>query len=157
MSLQIFSYFFYFNPRSRERSDWCSSCNGTGRLISIHAPAKGATCFTCLIASPVNISIHAPAKGATHTEVIKTDALSISIHAPAKGATLGGLPFFVDLWGISIHAPAKGATCLASPLNRWTSISIHAPAKGATTSGACISPFSTKFQSTLPRKERLQH
>ena len=57
-------------------------------LISIHAPAKGATkqfpdpdqCYT--------ISIHAPAKGATKEFRSTPDNVVISIHAPAKGATL---------------------------------------------------------------------
>ncbi len=34
-------------------------------IISIHAPAKGATCFRVKIFFNANISIHAPAKGAT--------------------------------------------------------------------------------------------
>ena len=33
------------------------------------------------------ISIHAPAKGATHSVTIIRDYMLISIHAPAKGAT----------------------------------------------------------------------
>ena len=35
-------------------------------LISIHAPAKGATLFVMATFSQVTISIHAPAKGATY-------------------------------------------------------------------------------------------
>ena len=34
------------------------------------------------------ISIHAPAKGATIQELLDDDLITISIHAPAKGATL---------------------------------------------------------------------
>ena len=58
------------------------------------------------------ISIHAPARGATCLQSgrMSQDQL-ISIHAPARGATyekLGGDGF---VHGISIHAPARGATC----------------------------------------------
>ena len=56
---------------------------------------------------------------------------------------------------ISIHAPAKGATVSALSLFHQQLISIHAPAKGATVEATCINP-TDKFQSTLPRRERLQ-
>ena len=55
-----------FNPRSREGSDI--------RLI--------------LQLRTIMISIHAPAKGATHTAMRLSWIMRISIHAPAKGATL---------------------------------------------------------------------
>ncbi len=59
--------------------------------------------------APMLISIHAPAKGAT-SDVLGPCAISpISIHAPAKGATQHVAKDLV-LVGISIHAPAKGAT-----------------------------------------------
>ena len=56
-------------------------------MISIHAPAKGATLFK--FDSPVDdyISIHAPAKGATCVGALGYLFYRISIHAPAKGAT----------------------------------------------------------------------
>ena len=100
----------YFNPRSREGSDWwmplpeppeelfqstlprgerqnaavkiaryvkfqstlprgerpgCCGCWGGGRIISIHAPARGATRYMGEKQSYRSISIHAPARGAT--------------------------------------------------------------------------------------------
>ena len=58
--------FLHFNPRSREGSDH--------KLFS--------ECRHCFI-----ISIHAPAKGATHSEPALYLLRLISIHAPAKGAT----------------------------------------------------------------------
>ena len=80
--------FGYFNPRSREGSDvlgmsiyHCSikfqSTLPRGErlkllteykstsLISIHAPARGATIFDTINATSILISIHAPARGAT--------------------------------------------------------------------------------------------
>ena len=55
----------YFNPRSREGSDIACKYFDAGVGISIHAPAKGATPATFIIAFTSSISIHAPAKGAT--------------------------------------------------------------------------------------------
>ena len=58
-------------------------------LISIHAPARGATARIWNEWFRDEISIHAPARGAT--EYIggnRTPINIISIHAPARGATL---------------------------------------------------------------------
>ena len=122
-------------------------------MISIHAPAKGATRLPCNSLWLISISIHAPAKGATPCCCLLLPVLrfqstlprrerqerdcadrllsAISIHAPAKGAT----KHIVDIalfCVISIHAPAKGATDRVRKLFVSMIISIHAPAKGAT-------------------------
>ena len=77
----------------------------------------------------------------------------ISIHAPAKGATVDS--FLCRLTSsISIHAPAKGATYIDTQDVYYWTISIHAPAKGATCKMYGIFDASV-FQSTLPRRERL--
>ena len=127
-----------------------------GRLsmISIHAPAKGATNLRHRCTVHGGISIHAPAKGATffccyfcwfggfQSTLPRRErrqqcgkrfpAENISIHAPAKGATvIFPVPCFEPV-GISIHAPAKGATMLLCTIAAYIIISIHAPAKGAT-------------------------
>ena len=58
-----------FNPRSREGSDACGFEIIAGGIISIHAPAKGATIVRAgLLSLRKPISIHAPAKGATAEE-----------------------------------------------------------------------------------------
>ena len=102
------------------------------KIISIHAPAKGATPKVHSILLVWRISIHAPAKGATNVNGWHSCSVKISIHAPAKGATYRAcflhachrsfqstLPRRERLWQgfraamddtISIHAPAKGAT-----------------------------------------------
>ena len=146
------------------------------RGISIHAPAKGATGCKCRKRPHDRISIHAPAKGATDSPVISVidtwnfnprsregsdivqphlfvSLLRISIHAPAKGATSqSGKP--ACFLAISIHAPAKGATKLLCMTVVFVEISIHAPAKGATIKIVGMEKLQ-KFQSTLPRRERL--
>ena len=56
-------------------------------LISIHAPARGATDGAMHDAISESISIHAPARGATKCAPTITANHIISIHAPARGAT----------------------------------------------------------------------
>ena len=57
----------YFNPRSREGSDIHRADLSYNRdIISIHAPARGATpAHQSLLSFLGRISIHAPARGAT--------------------------------------------------------------------------------------------
>ena len=56
-------------------------------VVSIHAPAGGATHATTLNTNREYVSIHAPAGGATKTIPFKSMAEVVSIHAPAGGAT----------------------------------------------------------------------
>ena len=55
------------------------------------------------------VSIHAPAWGATLPSKHWRMILLVSIHAPAWGATTGHVPAIQDI-PVSIHAPAWGAT-----------------------------------------------
>jgi len=55
------------------------------------------------------VSIHAPAGGATYRAEILRDTTKVSIHAPAGGAT-DKSPDIRKEFGVSIHAPAGGAT-----------------------------------------------
>ena len=61
------------------------------RLVSIHAPAGGATFVHVHFLIPLNVSIHAPAGGATSARLSMTVWRRVSIHAPAGGATVGGV------------------------------------------------------------------
>ena len=143
-------------------------------IVSIHAPAWGATHGFQPGCARLVVSIHAPAWGATCRGGQARSTSRVSIHAPAWGATAGlgrrrsgrerfnprarvgrdpapprpGRPF-----PVSIHAPAWGATSSASSTWRATLVSIHAPAWGAT---GFLPAFlwSTKFQSTRPRGAR---
>ena len=64
------------------------------------------------------VSIHAPARGATFIFHPFINNYSVSIHAPARGAT-PGIDMVIPGMAVSIHAPARGATApLPSPLNR---------------------------------------
>ena len=142
-----------FNPRSREGSDEpLASFPPTTALISIHAPAKGATVKPTSVAPEVVISIHAPAKGATLNPLYDVRYNRFQSTLPRRerrDKSIYHKPFRM----ISIHAPAKGATPSAVSSSEHFSISIHAPAKGAT---RLIVHFcaALQFQSTLPRRER---
>ncbi len=125
-----------FNPRSREgsdryRSDSCIQI----QLISIHAPARGATCTVRLFDFLVMNFNPRSREGSDVTIDFNCSASNgISIHAPARGATLyrcgdtgchefqSTLPrgerrrlahLIVGSLFISIHAPARGATAAA--------------------------------------------
>jgi len=110
-------------------------------VVSIHAPAKGATNIVAAgidarnmfqstrprrarpliskIERPLRlVSIHAPAKGATRTLAEEKRRREVSIHAPAKGATRRDPLQSQKENIVSIHAPAKGAT--ECPLLCWT-------------------------------------
>ena len=99
--------------------------------ISIHAPAKGATCGMIKTTLEHTISIHAPAKGATVHSSHGNYFASYFNPRSREGSDEAALKF-VENGKISIHAPAKGATERALETNLTGDISIHAPAKGAT-------------------------
>ena len=101
-------------------------------VISIHAPAWGATQGRHHAHYILLISIHAPAWGATGLRVNLRHVAEISIHAPAWGATIAGLN--CDMIIIFQSTLPRGERHLAY-------ISFASP---------------STFQSTLPRGERRQ-
>ena len=124
-----------------------------GKMISIHAPTRGATCQPYTPSHSCLISIHAPTRGATPLDEFMRNATLISIHAPTRGATLEyvyskGKKLFQSTllqeerrgWKlsdikelvISIHAPTRGATEPITLYDVPKRISIHAPTRGAT-------------------------
>ena len=122
-------------------------------FISIHAPAKGATSQFFSVFSVYTISIHAPAKGATILLASLKFAIQFQSTLPRRERQ-GDYRYNSTQWLISIHAPAKGATNDFRMIRNLRNISIHAPAKGATRLLTRTVKIS-KFQSTLPRRERL--
>ena len=103
-----------------------------------------------------DISIHAPAKGATAKAEYLTRTFDISIHAPAKGATISRLPASFFLIHFNPRSREGSDRDLPKDMRLLSHISIHAPAKGATLAELEILPIAEEFQSTLPRRERLQ-
>ena len=55
-----------FNSRSREGSDLIAARAFIYNIVSIHAPARGATYIQVQTLMAEFVSIHAPARGATH-------------------------------------------------------------------------------------------
>ena len=100
-------------------------------IISIHAPAKGATLNNDYNSRMAQISIHAPAKGATRILWWLLLALVYFNPRSREGSDLQIMPLVAQSL-ISIHAPAKGATSSSVCGPFGCAISIHAPAKGAT-------------------------
>ena len=82
----------YFNSRSRTGSDRGALHHKSWAVISIHAPAQGATGKNVQLARVLEISIHAPAQGATPALPGGLNRQKISIHAPAQGATRPAAP-----------------------------------------------------------------
>ncbi len=122
-----------FNPRSREGSDTgCMFCGYGCHLISIHAPARGATRQAAEALDAQIISIHAPARGATMSRQRVLITVSIFQSTLPRGERPRATTNQRNARRISIHAPARGATCPEYRLRRSKRISIHAPARGAT-------------------------
>ena len=78
-------------------------------LISIHAPAGGATEEQRPAKAHRNISIHAPAGGATAHRTAGNSTSTIFQFTPLREGRLYALAQTKGL-KISIHAPAGGAT-----------------------------------------------
>ena len=113
-----------FNPRSREGSDIPVECSCYYLIISIHAPARGATDRLCGEDVEAIISIHAPARGATLDSLAELFKDIISIHAPARGATANIDKYtwsFLSIFTISNHAPRKESDHSNSFAGIWSS------------------------------------
>ncbi len=76
-----------FNSRTRMGCDLFECFHVFSIVVSIHAPAWGATFLGHSSADMTAVSIHAPAWGATHTLCRCSRPCCVSIHAPAWGAT----------------------------------------------------------------------
>ena len=143
-----------FNPRAREGRDALRRQCGRTDIVSIHAPAKGATTQPAPPRDQWTVSIHAPAKGATCARGLGGGAgVMFQSTRPRRARRGAGKESLLAL-EVSIHAPAKGATVRRAVREHCErQVSIHAPAKGATlTSQITCSP--RVFQSTRPRRAR---
>ena len=148
-------------------------------LVSIHAPAWGATSPVLEKASSLIVSIHAPAWGATPRlrrsfgpsrcfnprtrvgcdacDVSGSDAPTTFQSTHPRGVRLQNNRPLDVVGHVSIHAPAWGATGILIGLGHIALVSIHAPAWGATSRKVITTPRRGEFQSTHPRGVRLMH
>jgi len=76
-----------FNPRARTGRDKRRSWRDRTRIVSIHAPARGATIKEEILKPALKVSIHAPARGAT-TEQIHSDSPKMFQSTRPHGARL---------------------------------------------------------------------
>ena len=102
---------FRFNPRPRRGGDTVLASLAAAESRFQSTPPQGGrhTAFVTVRAGVLLVSIHAPAGGATHTAASPRHAARVSIHAPAGGAT-DLLKASHCMQSVSIHAPAGGAT-----------------------------------------------
>ena len=144
-----------------------------------HAPVRGATPAPDLRIRGRVVSIHAPAWGATRlarrarrspfcfnprTRVgcdcswAATSGLGgVSLHAPAWGAPSRARITHLASGQVSIHAPAWGATRRRRDRSRWISGFNPRTRVGCDVSDAAKAHYSTMFQSTHPRGVRRVH
>ena len=153
----------YFNSRPSARGDVHHSHIRLCRLISIHAPPRGATILR--LNDPKQdppISIHAPPRGATEQARIRAQKLThfnsrpsargdwrrcsksprkstISIHAPPRGATADVQRIIAALRRFQFTPLREGRQALFSYISTQK-ISIHAPPRGATAWRADATP-----------------
>ena len=76
-----------FNPRARAGRDNCASYSCRHTVVSIHAPARGATHSCPICGHRWVVSIHAPARGATNARQGFSDMLKFQSTRP-RGARL---------------------------------------------------------------------
>ena len=141
-----------FNPRTRTGCDIFKLKNYENILVSIHAPARGATAIFpdqllailfqsthphgVRLQSAYNVEdiMRFNPRTRTGCDRLKEGVIGytyVSIHAPARGATNDMCMFRQDC-SVSIHAPARGATKKYINNFIFIIVSIHAPARGAT-------------------------
>ena len=85
-------------------------------MISIHAPARGATEVVLKSAQTNSFQSTLPRGERRKRRAYKCCDIPISIHAPARGATRSDEQHEADV-PISIHAPARGATSILSKIH----------------------------------------
>ena len=143
-----------FNPRPRAGGDLQTRPRAAGQhRVSIHAPARGATCRKAVCRLVARVSIHAPARGATRSSSPRTRRTRFNPRPRAGGDATSRKPLMRmsrcfnprpraggdhqrfarrGYRRVSIHAPARGATPAAFRAGVLRQVSIHAPARGAT-------------------------
>ena len=143
-------------------------------MVSIHAPARGATVPKSACHSPQWFQSTLPRGERRNRKTGQRDKvkfqstlprgerpsmsalkyrLEVSIHAPARGATTDSDQFY----GLDMFNPRSRAGSDPKAQACWPQarVSIHAPARGATRCKRSA-VISSMFQSTLPRGERRQ-
>ena len=161
----LFSHSMFQSTRPRGARRILRCCESWSWMVSIHAPAWGATSVLCApgrgagrfnprarVGRDSSLRINSICKilfqstrprGARHAIFrIVPDRGQVSIHAPAWGATRRSRGRLRRA-RVSIHAPAWGATRGQERRHHRDQVSIHAPAWGATLAPSSASAAST--------------
>ena len=101
--------FCCFNPRTRTGCDRADARLRHKEIVSIHAPARGATTERCCHHCHCGVSIHAPARGATRFRRCVPRIDQRFNPRTRTGCDPILRPCGQKRW-VSIHAPARGAT-----------------------------------------------
>ena len=100
----------YFNPRSRKGSDDSAYESCEDEVISIHAPARGATSTPILISILSKLFQSTLPQGERHNHMVEK-MVEIVFQSTLPQGERQASPSPLNLTGsISIHAPARGAT-----------------------------------------------
>jgi len=143
-----------FNPRPCARGDEIDRHRDIHQIVSIHAPARGATRLEGTGQGQGRVSIHAPARGAT-TDAdadLLDEALFQSTPLREGRRSCGGIspglrsfnprpcargdcgdpPLFLPLFGFQSTPLREGRPGAPGDRQQQALVSIHAPARGAT-------------------------
>jgi len=140
-----------FNPRARAGRDDVQQCYLDYVIVSIHAPARGATATVDTQARVKPFQSTRP-RGARHnTDNVNVSAITFQSTRP-RGARPGGL-FNLAPNGEFQSTRPRGARRTEMLAMFFVHVSIHAPARGATNKRRAYIRFGL-FQSTRPRGAR---
>ena len=146
-----------FNPRSRGGSDFIIAVDDLDSIISIHAPAEGAT---LMYFSPhlSEYYFNPRSRGGSDLpgSVSLLPPVMISIHAPAEGATVHSGSVRKGLFKFQSTLPRR-ERLLCNPLRRFRSLNFNPRSRGGSDLRLWeLLLWYVVFQSTLPRRERQQ-
>ena len=145
-----------FNPRARTGRDNLGTTYPKDCLVSIHAPARGATAAVPHAIGVFRVSIHAPARGATSRGYKRWRHLGFQSTRPHGARRLLPLPFLnpIKFQSTRPHGARRrqpyahiltqrfnprartGRDSIGASFAEGFQVSIHAPARGATPSTA---------------------
>ncbi len=135
--LDISNKIFQSTPPRRERLSK-PTFRASLSVISIHAPAKGATAQPATTEKAKQFQSTPPRR--ERQVGLKAMGLTKYFNPRPREGSDCDIEIEFSILKISIHAPAKGATTRPAGLIAVIKISIHAPAKGATLSSCRIAP-----------------
>ena len=130
--------------------------NASRHIVSIHAPAWGATCGLLSGRNGQPVSIHAPAWGATKDMAGGCRVRCMFQSTRPRGARPLKRALLIISSSVSIHAPAWGATTVRKSTRRLTACFNPRARVGRDAKVKRWRDAAAEFQSTRPRGARLE-